>query len=757
MAQRPRPLELWGGVECTVNRVGDVYFDQLERSGHATRLSDLALFAGLGIRALRYPILWERLAPNGFDEIDWSWPDERLQRLREFDIRPIVGLVHHGGGPRHTSLIDPSFAPGLAKYAGLVAQRYPWLDAYTPVNEPLTTARFSALYGLWHPHGTDDRLFARALVNQCRATVLAMRAIREINPRAQLVQTEDLGRTYGTPRLAPIVTFYNHRRWLSLDLLCGRVTPAHPLHDYLVESGIPRDELAWHVDHACLPDVLGVNHYACSDRYLDDAVDEYAGLRVGVTREGIAFVDTEAVRACLECAIDPAGVVEDAWERYAMPVAITEAHLGSTREEQLRWLKEFWDGALALRDRGVDVRAVTVWALLGSFDWNLMVTTTGDFYEPGPLDVRGRSPRRTALARLMRDLAAGRSTDAEPLLALPGWWRRPDRAIRPTLQGRSGAPPPAGPATDMADRACQPVLVLGATGTLGNAFARACEVRGIPYRLLGRADVDLEDARSVDTALRRHQPWAVVNAAGYVRVDDAEEDRDTCMRTNAAAPGVLAASCSRHDVRLVCFSSDLVFDGAHERLQRPYVETDPVCPLNVYGRSKAEMEQRVLDVLPDALVVRTAAFFGPWDTSNFVSRTISALRAGDTVLAALDAIVSPTYVVDLVNATLDLLIDAESGIWHLTNGGGLSWAALAQRVAVLTHLPGELVQPVPLHTLGHAARRPRYAVLASERGRIMPSLADALDRYLHDCDLARLRVDGRASPSSGRRRRRTAA
>ena len=81
-----------------------------------------------------------------------------------------------------------------------VARRYPWVEDYTPVNEPLTTARFSGLYGHWYPHGRDDRTFARALLNQCRAVVLAMRAIRAVNPAARLVQTEDLGRTYSTPR-----------------------------------------------------------------------------------------------------------------------------------------------------------------------------------------------------------------------------------------------------------------------------------------------------------------------------------------------------------------------------------------------------------------------------------------------------------------------------------------------------------------------------------------------------------------------------
>jgi dTDP-4-dehydrorhamnose reductase len=109
----PAPLALWGGVECTVNRVEDGYMDQLERSGHALRPEDLDRFAELGIQALRYPVLWERTAP-GHDprDADFSWADARLARLRALGVRPIVGLVHHGSGPRHTSLLDPSFPEG---------------------------------------------------------------------------------------------------------------------------------------------------------------------------------------------------------------------------------------------------------------------------------------------------------------------------------------------------------------------------------------------------------------------------------------------------------------------------------------------------------------------------------------------------------------------------------------------------------------------------------------------------------------------
>ncbi len=192
-------LEMWGGVECTVNRVGDRYFDQFARSYHMLHLDDLDRFADLGLKALRVPVLWEHVQPNQGDAPDWRWADRALARLRDRGVRPIIGLLHHGFGPRWVDIRSPEFVEQFAAYARTVAERYPWVDAYTPVNEPLTTARFSGLYGHWYPHARDAATFARLFVAQLSATTHAMREIVTINPDAQLVQTEDLGKIAGTP------------------------------------------------------------------------------------------------------------------------------------------------------------------------------------------------------------------------------------------------------------------------------------------------------------------------------------------------------------------------------------------------------------------------------------------------------------------------------------------------------------------------------------------------------------------------------
>ncbi|MBW4545298.1 MAG: sugar nucleotide-binding protein [Symplocastrum torsivum CPER-KK1] len=726
------PPEVWAGIECTVNRVGDQYFDQLERNGHATRLEDLDLFAELGVRAIRYPVLWERTAPNGLETADWSWADERLSRLRELGIRPIVGLVHHGSGPRHTSLIDPAFPEKLAEFARAVAQRYPWVDMYTPVNEPLTTARFSGLYGHWYPHGRDGLTFAHALLTECHATVLSMQAIREVNPAAQLVQTEDLGKTHSTPLLAYQAEFENERRWLSFDLLCGRLNRSSPIWTRLCELGVDEAELEWFLANPCPPDVLGINHYLTSERFLDERTERYPTWSHGGNGKH-NYADVEAVRVCTEGPVGPRALLKETWERYGLPLAVTEVHLGCTREEQLRWLKEIWDGAVSLRHEGVDVRAVTAWSLLGAYDWNSLVTRADGFYEPGVFDLRSPQPRPTAIARMISDLAAGREPD-HPLLDTPGWWQRPERLFYPSVSCRSNNKGKEQTLdfgkTEIKNPKSQRLLaIIGARGTLGKAFARLCELRGIGYRLLTRQEMDITDPTSVDAALTELNPWAVVNAAGYVRVDDAEREVDACLRANAEGPAILAASCARQGIPLLTFSSDLVFDGT---CATPYIETDAVAPLNVYGRSKAEAEVRVLQAHPLALVIRTSAFFGPWDDYNFVTIALRQLAAGQTFVAAEDSVVSPTYVPDLVHTTLDLLIDGESGLWHIANKGAIAWAELARLAASTAGVDASLVEARPTRELGLTAPRPTYSVLGSERGVLLPSLDNAMSRYFDE-------------------------
>ena len=716
--------EVWAGVECTVNRVGDTYSDQLERSGHALRIKDLERLAELGVRCLRYPVLWERTAPESPDTFDWSWPDERMKTLQRLGIKPIVGLLHHGSGPRYTDLLDPEFPEKLTQYASAIAQRYPWITDYTPINEPLTTARFSCLYGHWYPHKRDPLLFARALLTQCRGIILSMRAIRAINPAARLIQTEDLGKTFSTPALAYQAEFENERRWLTFDVLCGRLLPRTPMWDYLCWLGIEKAELQWFLDNQTVPELLGINHYITSERFLDERITRYPPHFHGGNGRHV-YADVEAVRVCAAGVNGPREILREAWERYQLPLAVTEIHLGCTRDEQLRWVNEVWDAAVELRSQNVDVRAVTAWAAFGAFDWNSLLTCDAGCYEPGLFDLRSPIPRPTAIASMIKTLASGNSFD-HPVLDTSGWWHRLDRFSYPPVNHhheQSLSPNSRSVKRDGDSSRC--LLITGASGTLGQAFARICTKRGLAYQLLRRDQLDIADRDSVLKAFEQYEPWAVINAAGYVRVDEAEADVETCMRENVLGPVCLARECERNQLPFVTFSSDLVFDGLKKDR---YVESDQCAPLNVYGKSKAEAELRVLEHLSKALVIRTSAFFGPWDQFNFVRAVLNAVTNGRPFPAAADITISPTYVPDLVNVVLDLLIDSEHGIWHIANTGEVTWAEFARLAALKGGYDAALVKSRPARALGFVAPRPSFTALTSERGSFMPPFEESLDR-----------------------------
>jgi len=693
-------LEIWGGIECTVNRVQNDYFDQLDYAGHYERQLDIELFADLGIKKIRYPVLWEKHEPVPEANIDWSITEDSLNRLREFGIEPIAGLVHHGSGPGFAPIDSENFATGLAAYALKVAQKFPWLEYYTPINEPLTTARFCGLYGFWYPHLNDDRSFIRLLLNETKATVLAMQAIRTVNPDAKLVQTEDLGKTYSTPLLKYQASFENKRRWLSFDLLLGRVTKAHSLWKYLtLKGGIKEEELQFFIDNPCLPDMLGFNHYLTSERFIDEDLSKYPVHTHGGNHRH-KYADVEAVRVDLENKTGAYNLLKEAWDYFKIPIAITEVHLGCTRDEQMRWINEIWRTSRRLKSEGIAIKAITAWSLLGCYGWSQLLTKPHGRYEPGIFDLRSQTPRPTALAKMIKSLAANQ-TFSHPVLDEKGWWKKDIRVLyfRNNIRKIS-----------QESKSSQSLLILGKTGTLGSAFARLCELRGINYQLLDRKELDLSDPKQIESVINKKRPWAIVNAAGYVRVDAAEAECNSCYIANTHGPANLAGLSSKYNFKLLTFSSDLVFDGLK---RKAYLESDHVAPLNIYGKSKALAEEYVLEKDPSALIIRTSAFFGPWDNYNFITNVLSSLKNQQYIKAESDVYISPTYVPDLVNTSLDLLLDDECGIWHLANQSEITWASFAMQVAKRAGFNTNLITKIPLSKLKYPAKRPSYSVLSS--------------------------------------------
>jgi dTDP-4-dehydrorhamnose reductase len=498
----------------------------------------------------------------------------------------------------------------------------------------------------------------------------------------------------------------------------------------LLSSGAPERELRWLNDNFCRPDLIGFNYYLTSQRFLHEKLSLYpAHLHGGNSRH--RYADIELVRVRADGMVPLKELLLDAWQRFAIPIAITECHNGCSREEQLRWLQHVWRSVRQALKRGVDVRAITAWSVFGATDWNTLLTEERGHYEPGVYDVRSPYPRPTALVGAWQRLGEGARL-SHPILQVPGWWARPDRFVHGFSVQPFGAVTRTKPAPAINEQypEVRPILITGARGTLGRGLAHECEIRAIPYRLLTRLEMDIADANSVAAAFAKHRPWVVLNAAGYVRVDEAERD-PRCWRENAAGPEVLARACAQAGARLVTFSSDLVFDG---KSSVPYVESDTVAPLNEYGASKAAAERSVLAVLPEALVVRTSAFFSSIDDYNFVTLALRTLGQGLPFAALTDCTVSPTFVPDLVRETLDLLVDGECGIWHMANRGETTWYELAQRAAAMAGVSTANLYGVTLAEANWPASRPHYSVLGSERGWIMPPLEQALARYIQLCD-----------------------
>ncbi len=673
-------LELWGGYECTVNRVGDQWFDQTPRTGHEERIEDLQLFADLGMRSLRYPALWERISPRDPEARDFRWTDERLPEIRRLGMNPILTLCHHGSGPHYTSLIEDSFAPGLAAHAAAVAARYPWVRDWTPVNENLTTARFSALYGYWYPHTKDERLFWLALLNEIDATRLAMREIRKVNPDARLIQTDDLGYCHATPPLQCDADFQNERRWVGWDLLCGTVVPGHALWEHIAGFGLG-DRLRAIADDPCPPNIIGINHYLSSERLRDHRVELYPD-RSLADREtgkcsGLEFVDVDAIRNRKEGVLGLPALLEQAWERYRLPMAVTECHNGATREEQVRWFVEVWEAVDALRRGGMDICAVTAWSLLGSHDWNRMVTRFVGHYETGVYDCRTGTPRPTLMAPVLKQLAEGKTPDL-PFLQSRGWWHRSSRF----LDAIPGSEPSYEVEIGSSD-ASAPLMIVGDDGPLTRLAVRACEVRGLHYVRCGEeGEARLSDAR----------PWAVLDA-----------------RDPDAVCGSRSRSCNRaNDLEAACARAKL--------------------PLAFISGAEA---WHAFDGGPGVLEIRTGSLFVPWDRSSRAVAMLDALDDGRRIEIDAGADWGDVYGPDVMDVTLDLLLDGMTGAVSVRPSERLTQIEFARALAETADRDADLIveiggpRPAPLFVLPGPAS-------------YLPPLETSLERLVRECRAARV-------------------
>lgn len=491
--------EIWGGIECTINRIGDNFRNQLKYAGHYERQNDLETIAGLGIKKMRYPILWEAHQFKSPDEnIDWSITGRKLKKLQSLKIEPIAGLLHHGSGPIFTSLEDESFAEKFALYAAKVARKFPWLQYYTPVNEPLTTARFSGLYGHWYPHHRDELCFATIFLNQLKGIILSMKEIRKINSSAKLVQTEDLAKVHSTALLKYQADFENKRRWLTYDFLCGKVDRNHFFWEYFISLGVSEKKLQFFLDHNCAPNIAGFNYYVTSERYLDEKIHLHAECTHGYNGEH-CYADIAAVSSPEFHGLKT--ILKEAWDRYHISMAMTEIHLNCTREEQMRWFKECWDNCVELRKEGVDIKAVTAWSLLGAYDWDSLLTKNNQSYETGVFEISNNQLRATAMAGLIKCLS-GKNDYEHPLLLNKGWWHQKNQ-IRIEKEQSNLL-----------------LLILEEDQNREALISGILQRRSIDYCILHKEDLYSFSLKEIREILKTYNPWAIITEGIFKKIFD---------------------------------------------------------------------------------------------------------------------------------------------------------------------------------------------------------------------------------------------
>jgi dTDP-4-dehydrorhamnose reductase len=271
-----------------------------------------------------------------------------------------------------------------------------------------------------------------------------------------------------------------------------------------------------------------------------------------------------------------------------------------------------------------------------------------------------------------------------------------------------------------------PLLITGANGSLGKAFARICDKRGIVYYLTNRNQLDIASEESVRAMLEKLNPWAVINAAGFTRIDEAEEFRIQCTRENITGPVILAKVCKKMDIKFITFSTDQVFNG---KKRKPYSVADLTAPLNFYGLSKKLAEQKIRKINPQSLIIRSSFFFNPWHKEDHLYKMLESLGEKHFYLPS-DIVHSPVYVPDFVNVVLDLLIDGETGIWHLSSQEEISHYDFARMALDLAGIKENILPAVPCSQLEYMAIRPPYSALKSSYGITLPSLGYALNNFL---------------------------
>jgi dTDP-4-dehydrorhamnose reductase len=282
----------------------------------------------------------------------------------------------------------------------------------------------------------------------------------------------------------------------------------------------------------------------------------------------------------------------------------------------------------------------------------------------------------------------------------------------------------------------QLVMITGAGGQLGEAMALQMAARH-EIVALHRHELDLADGPAVFAAVGAICPDVIVNCAAYTNVDAAEREPLAALSANAWAVRALARAANEINATLVHFSTDFVFDGVEEG---PHTEDDVPNPRGVYATSKLLGEWFAAEA-PESYVLRVESLFGGPKGKSTIDRILQNILSGTEVRAFADRTVSPSYVEDVVAATMGLLEKkSPSGLYHCVNSGWTTWAGVAHELAAITGRPDAPIREVSVADVPLVPPRPKFAALSNRRltapGIEMPSWQSALRRHVESLEKA---------------------
>ena len=341
------------GIENSIPTInnGRTRVDQMEVCGHYARwLEDFALVQEMGIQFLRYgpPIHRTYLGPGKYD---WEFADLTMNELERLDITPIVDLCHFGVPDWIGNFQNPDLPMLFASYAAAFAERYPWVQLYTPVNEMFICATFSAKYGWWNEQLTGDRAYVTAVKHIVKANVLAMTEILKRRPDAIFVQSESSEYFHAeNPAAIGPAERLNSMRFLTLDLNYGRRVDSD-MYEYLIENGMSKEEYHFFLHNRLKQHcILGTDYYKTNEHRVRADGHTYAS--------GEIFGYSEITRQY--------------HNRYRLPVMHTETNLveGPNGDEAVKWLWKEWANVLRLRNVGIPTVGFTWYSLTDQVDWD---------------------------------------------------------------------------------------------------------------------------------------------------------------------------------------------------------------------------------------------------------------------------------------------------------------------------------------------------------------------------------------------------